>query len=91
LVKELDEVLELGFGDGSNRYDGDKPAARPHRACTLCRKRINPDLSSFNRMTEELEQEAGFRIIIGLYPAIHWLKKRRSSDSEPLLLLSSNE
>src|SRR5512138_3873208 len=25
LLKELDEVLELGFPDGSNRYDGNKP------------------------------------------------------------------
>ena len=25
LLKELDEVMELGFGEGSNRYDGNNP------------------------------------------------------------------
>ncbi|MGD9025965.1 MAG: transcriptional repressor, partial [Desulfobacterales bacterium] len=30
LMKSLGEVLELGFPDGSNRYDGNKPAPHPH-------------------------------------------------------------
>ncbi len=33
LLKELDEVLELGFPDGSNRYDGKKPFFSP--SCNL--------------------------------------------------------
>ena len=30
LFKSLNEVLELGFPDGSNRYDGNKPNPHPH-------------------------------------------------------------
>ena len=29
LLKEMDEVLELGFADGSNRYDGNRPHSPP--------------------------------------------------------------
>ena len=31
LLKQLNEVLELGFPDGSNRYDGNKPYPHPPR------------------------------------------------------------
>lgn len=34
LLKEINEVLELGFADGSNRYDGNKPYPHPHVICT---------------------------------------------------------
>lgn len=63
LVKELGEVLELGFSDDSNRYDGNKPYPHPHLVCTQCKKIIDPDLESLHHMTEELEQETGFRIV----------------------------
>lgn len=54
LIKELGEVLELGFSDGSNRYDGNKPYPHPHMVCTQCKKIIDPDLSSLTDMTAEL-------------------------------------
>ena len=34
LFKSFGEVLELGFPDGSNRYDGNKPNPHPHVICT---------------------------------------------------------
>ncbi len=63
LVKELGEVLELGFSDDRNRYDGNKPYPHPHLICTQCRDIIDPDLSSLHHMTNELEKETGFRIV----------------------------
>ena len=62
LLKDLDEVLELGFADGSNRYDGNKPYPHPHVICTACRKIMDPDLSMLRDMTEEVARETGFRI-----------------------------
>jgi Fur family peroxide stress response transcriptional regulator len=41
LIKLLGEVLELGFPDGSNRYDGNKPYPHPHIICVKCRKIID--------------------------------------------------
>jgi Fur family peroxide stress response transcriptional regulator len=63
LIKELGEVLELGFSDGSNRYDGNNPYPHPHVVCTECKKIIDPDLSGLADMTDELAQETGFRIV----------------------------
>ena len=47
LIKELGEVLELAFGDGSNRYDGNKPYPHPHVVCIKCKTIIDPDLSVY--------------------------------------------
>ena len=62
LLKELDEVLELGFPEGSNRYDGSKPYPHPHLICTKCRKIMDPDLESLEGVTKELTSETGFQI-----------------------------
>ncbi len=63
LLKELDEVLELGFVDGSNRYDGHKPYPHPHLICTGCHKILDPDLSMLQDMAAEVARETGFRIL----------------------------
>jgi len=62
LLKELNEVLELGFPEGGNRYDGSKPYPHPHLICTKCRKIIDPDLESLDGVTKELTSETGFKI-----------------------------
>ena len=62
LLKEMKEVLELGFPEWSNRYDGNKPYPHPHLICTKCRKIIDPDLESLEGVTKELTSETGFRI-----------------------------
>ena len=62
LLKEMKEVLELGFPEWSNRYDGSKPYPHPHLICTKCRKIIDPDLESLEEMTKELTSETGFKI-----------------------------
>ena len=62
LIKELGEVLELGFTDGSNRYDGNKPYPHPHLICTECKAITDPSLSALADVTQELVQETGFKI-----------------------------
>ena len=63
LMKSLGEVLELGFPDGSNRYDGNKPYAHPHVVCVKCKKIIDPDLDTLKDMTAEIAVETGFKIL----------------------------
>jgi Fur family peroxide stress response transcriptional regulator len=63
LLKELGEALELGFTDGSNRYDGNRPYPHPHLVCLRCKEIIDPDLSSLADVTAELSQETGFLIL----------------------------
>ena len=62
LLKQLDEVLELGFSDGSNRYDGHKPYPHPHVICTHCKKIIDPNLGRLKDLTTEVIRETGFQI-----------------------------
>lgn len=63
LVKDLGELLELGFSDGSNRYDGNKPYPHPHIICIRCKKIIDPDLTSLEDISEEVRAKTGFKII----------------------------
>jgi Fur family peroxide stress response transcriptional regulator len=63
LLKKLNEVLELGFPDGSNRYDGNKPYPHPHVICTQCKKIIDPNLGSLKDLTKEVIKETGFQIL----------------------------
>ena len=63
LLKKINEVLELGFADGSNRYDGNKPYPHPHVICTKCKKIIDPDLGNLKDLTKEVVTETGFQIL----------------------------
>ena len=63
LLKQLNEVLELGFPDGSNRYDGNNPYPHPHVICTKCNKIIDPDLGSLKDLKNEVIRETGFQIL----------------------------
>ncbi len=63
IIKDLGEVLELGFADGSNRYDGKKPYPHPHVICVKCKCIMDPDLGSLKDVTRELANETGFKIL----------------------------
>lgn len=62
MLKEINEVLELGFPDGSNRYDGTKPFSHPHVVCTQCKAIMDPDLSLVQDLTREVVKQTGFTI-----------------------------
>lgn len=62
LVKSMGEALELGFADGSNRYDGNKPYPHPHLVCTKCHKIVDLEVSRLTAITREVAEETGFRI-----------------------------
>jgi Fur family peroxide stress response transcriptional regulator len=63
LIKSLGEVLELGFPDGSNRYDGNKPYPHPHVICIKCKKIVDPKLDSFEDMKKEVSAETNFKVL----------------------------
>jgi Fur family transcriptional regulator, peroxide stress response regulator len=63
LLKEMGEVLELGFSDDSNRYDGKTPYPHPHLVCIRCREIMDPELESLSGLQEELIRDTGFRIL----------------------------
>ena len=63
LIKSLGEVLELGFPDGSNRYDGNRPNPHPHVICIKCKKIVDPDVESVDEMKKEVAEETHFQIL----------------------------
>jgi Fur family peroxide stress response transcriptional regulator len=62
LLKELSQVLELGFPDGSNRYDGNNPAPHPHAICVKCKKIMDPELMNLDELSEEMSRKTGYKI-----------------------------
>jgi Fur family transcriptional regulator, peroxide stress response regulator len=63
LIKSLGEVLELGFPDGRNRYDGNKPYSHPHVVCVKCKTIMDLDFTNLKDMTERITDETGFKIL----------------------------
>ena len=63
VLKEIDEVLELGFSDGDNRYDGNKPYPHPHLICTRCKRIVDPDMATLADLSEELAKKTGYEIV----------------------------
>jgi len=63
LLKELGEVLELGFSDDDNRYDGSQPEPHPHLICVRCRKIIDPQVSLVDDLTQEVAELTGYQVL----------------------------
>ncbi|MFA4902547.1 MAG: Fur family transcriptional regulator [Desulfobaccales bacterium] len=63
LLKQLHEVLELGFPDGSNRYDGNRPYPHPHVVCLKCKRIMDPDLGSTAKLAAEAALQTGYKIV----------------------------
>jgi Fur family peroxide stress response transcriptional regulator len=63
LLKDLDEVLELGFSDDDTRYDGSKPYPHPHLICVRCRKIIHPDVAMAQELVPQVAQQSGYQIV----------------------------
>lgn len=63
LLKDLGEVLELGFPDGSNRYDGNKPYPHPHIVCSGCGKIVDPEVVGLDELENQIVRKTGFKIL----------------------------
>jgi Fur family peroxide stress response transcriptional regulator len=63
VLKEMDEVLELGFSGDDNRYDGNKPYPHPHLICIRCRKILDPEVSLAQSLIQEVAQSSGYQIV----------------------------
>lgn len=75
LLKELDQILELGFADWGSRYDGAKPFPHPHVICTRCGAIADPEFDGMDKLAEETAKRSGYKItnhrldFFGLCPA----------------------
>jgi len=63
VLKEIDEVLELGFSGDDNRYDGKKPYPHPHLICIRCHKILDLEVSLAHSLIQEVAQSSGYQIV----------------------------
>jgi Fur family transcriptional regulator, peroxide stress response regulator len=63
VLKEMGEVLELGFSDDDNRFDGRQPTPHPHLICTHCRKIVDLEAMPVAELTSEMARRTGFEIL----------------------------
>ena len=63
VLKEIGEVVELGFSEESNRYDGNKPYPHPHLICTKCKTIMDPDMATVEDLSKELARKTGYEIL----------------------------
>jgi Fur family peroxide stress response transcriptional regulator len=63
VLKEIGEVLELGFSDGDNRYDGNRPYPHPHLVCINCQKILDVEVSLAQNLVQEVAQSSGYQIV----------------------------
>jgi len=63
VLKEIDEVLELGFSGDDNRYDGSRPYPHPHLICIRCQKILDPEVSLAQSLIQEVAQSSGYQIV----------------------------
>jgi Fur family peroxide stress response transcriptional regulator len=63
ILKDMGEVLELGFSDDDNRYDGNKPYPHPHLVCVRCRKIVDPEVSLVRSLAREVSDLSGYEIV----------------------------
>lgn len=88
LLKELGEAVEIGFGDGSNRYDVRMPEPHPHLVCMVCRRIMDAELEPLSHLTESLSRTTGFQILshrvdfYGVCPECQKAADRRSGAGE---------
>ena len=63
VLKEIDEVLELGFSGDDNRYDGKNPYPHPHLICIRCQKILDPEVILPQNLVQEVAQSSGYQIV----------------------------
>jgi Fur family peroxide stress response transcriptional regulator len=63
LLKEEGELLELGFANGSTRYDGYRPYPHPHLICIRCHRIIDLEGEGLDQPSFELAEKYGFHLV----------------------------
>ncbi|MDD3311456.1 transcriptional repressor [Pseudodesulfovibrio sp.] len=54
LLKDIGEILELGFGDDGSRFDGRKPYPHPHLICTQCGQILDSEVDNLDKLIDSL-------------------------------------
>ena len=89
VLKEIGEVMEIGFASGDARYDSAHPDPHPHLICVQCRRIEDIHLEHFEPETleAEIKERSGYQIlgyrmdVYGLCPQCQQKKQTPGSSS----------
>jgi len=60
-LKQMGQVLELEFSDGSNHYDGLRPAAHPHVLCQRCGRIEDVEVDGVPALEAQAARASGYQ------------------------------
>jgi Fur family peroxide stress response transcriptional regulator len=86
MLKEMGEVLELGFSDDSSRYDGRDPTPHPHLICVRCKKIVDWESDALANLTRQVCEQSGYKMLghrldlLGLCPDCQKMNLPGASD-----------
>jgi Fur family peroxide stress response transcriptional regulator len=63
VLKEMGEILELGFGNKPSRYDAIIPQPHPHLMCTECGRIDDIDVGALEALATEVSVRTGYEAI----------------------------
>lgn len=63
LLKEMGQVLELGFSDDSSRYDGRQNSPHPHLICVSCKSIVDWESDCLSDLPGQVAQTSGYEIV----------------------------
>ena len=62
VLREMGEVLVLGFSSWGSRYDGNRPYPHPHLICARCGQIEDLDITQLSELPETVAGRTGYRI-----------------------------
>jgi Fur family peroxide stress response transcriptional regulator len=63
MLKEMGEVLELGFSDLGSRYDGRQPFPHPHLICVHCNKIVDWESDILTDLASQVAKTSGYQMV----------------------------
>jgi Fur family peroxide stress response transcriptional regulator len=63
MLKEMDQVLELDFGSGGNRYDGNRPYSHAHLICLECGGIVDAGLDVLDTLPQQIATRTGYQLV----------------------------
>jgi Fur family peroxide stress response transcriptional regulator len=63
LLKEMGQILELGFSDDSSRYDGRLNTPHPHLVCVSCKSIVDWESGILSGLDGQVAETSGYKVI----------------------------
>lgn len=63
VLKDMGEVVEYGFSNDDNRYDGNKPYPHPHVICICCHEVVDAEVEMVGDLARVVAESSGYEVV----------------------------